>query len=106
MKIMDLDGFIGWMRIQHVNAQKGHIRIAFMELSFVRVLVVESGPLAQFPSRLSYCCFTLMKTILSLSPAAQLETECLVAVVLDGAENAKGKKAPTKCTECHQKANA
>ncbi|HVZ16529.1 MAG TPA: cytochrome c3 family protein [Terriglobales bacterium] len=22
------------------------------------------------------------------------------------AENAKGKKAPTKCTECHQKANA
>jgi leucyl aminopeptidase len=28
-----------------------------------------------------------MKTILSLSPAAQVETECLVAVVLDRAEN-------------------
>jgi leucyl aminopeptidase len=30
-----------------------------------------------------------MKTILSLSPAAQLETECLVAVVLDQGEKAK-----------------
>jgi leucyl aminopeptidase len=32
-----------------------------------------------------------MKTTLSLSPAAQLETECLVAVVLDRSENAKGE---------------
>src|SRR3954447_13784460 len=33
-----------------------------------------------------------MKTILSLSPAAQLETECMVAVVLDRGENARGEK--------------
>lgn len=33
-----------------------------------------------------------MKTILSLSPAAQVETECLVAVVLDRAENEKANK--------------
>ena len=33
-----------------------------------------------------------MKTILSLSPAAQLEIECLVAVVLDRAEKAKSEK--------------
>ena len=33
-----------------------------------------------------------MKTTLSLSPAAQLETECLVAVTLDRAEPAKGAK--------------
>jgi leucyl aminopeptidase len=41
---------------------------------------------AQFPLALSYCYFH-MKTTLSLSPAAQVETECLVAVVLDRAEN-------------------
>jgi leucyl aminopeptidase len=38
-----------------------------------------------------------MKTILSLSPAAQLETECLVAVVLDrseGTDTAKDKSEP------------
>ena len=34
-----------------------------------------------------------MKTILSLSPAAELETECLVAVVLDRAEKDKGGKS-------------
>jgi leucyl aminopeptidase len=33
-----------------------------------------------------------MKTTLSLSPADQLETECLVAVVLDRSENARGEK--------------
>ncbi len=33
-----------------------------------------------------------MKTTLSLSPAAQLETECLVAVVLDPAEKDRGEK--------------
>ena len=33
-----------------------------------------------------------MKTTLSLSPAAQTETECLVAIVLDRSENAKGDK--------------
>ena len=32
-----------------------------------------------------------MKTILSLSPAAQVETECLVAVVLDGGEKDKAQ---------------
>ena len=37
-----------------------------------------------------------MKTTLSLSPAAQLETECLVAVVLDRAENAGGEKDKTE----------
>jgi leucyl aminopeptidase len=37
-----------------------------------------------------------MKTTLSLSPAAQLETECLVAVVLDRAENARGEKDKTE----------
>ena len=67
MRIMDLDGFIGWMRIQHANAQKGYIRIAFMELSFVRVLVVESGPLAQFPSRLTYCFFSYENYTVSFS---------------------------------------
>src|SRR6478752_7663865 len=34
-----------------------------------------------------------MKTTLSLSPAAQLETECLVAVVLDRSDNARGEKS-------------
>ena len=67
MRIMDLNGFIGWMRIQHANAQKGYIRIAFMELSFVRVLVVESGPLAQFPSRLTYCYFSYENYTVSYS---------------------------------------
>jgi leucyl aminopeptidase len=33
-----------------------------------------------------------MKTILSLSPAAELETECLVAVVLDRSEKGKSEK--------------
>ena len=33
-----------------------------------------------------------MKTTLSLSPAAQLETECLVAVVLDRSESVSGEK--------------
>jgi leucyl aminopeptidase len=33
-----------------------------------------------------------MNITLSLSPAAQLETECLAAVVLDGSENARGDK--------------
>jgi len=36
-----------------------------------------------------------MKTTLSLSPAAQVETECLVAVVLDRSENAPGEKDKT-----------
>ncbi|HEX6803494.1 MAG TPA: leucyl aminopeptidase [Terriglobales bacterium] len=37
-----------------------------------------------------------MKTTLSLSSAAQIETECLVAVVLDRAENARGEKDKTE----------
>ncbi len=36
--------------------------------------------------------YSLMKTILSLSPAAELETECLVAVVLDPSEKDKVEK--------------
>ena len=36
--------------------------------------------------------YSLMKTILSLSPAAQLETECLGAVVLDRAEKDRSEK--------------
>src|ERR1700686_961372 len=37
-----------------------------------------------------------MKTILSLSPAAQVETECLVAVVLDRADNNGTDNRPAK----------
>jgi leucyl aminopeptidase len=37
-----------------------------------------------------------MKITLSLSPAAQIETECLVAVVLDRAENAPDQKDKTE----------
>jgi leucyl aminopeptidase len=37
-----------------------------------------------------------MKTTLSLSPAAQVETECLVAVVLDHTENDKRPDGPAK----------
>ncbi len=51
--------------------------------------------LAQFRSRLPYYSFEsfeIMKITLSLSPAAQIETECLVAVVLDRTENATGPK--------------
>src|SRR5438309_11745256 len=35
----------------------------------------------------SHTVISIMKITLSLSPAAQVETECLVAVVLDRAEN-------------------
>jgi leucyl aminopeptidase len=37
-----------------------------------------------------------MKITLSLTPAPQLETECLVAVVLDRADNARGEKDKTE----------
>ena len=37
-----------------------------------------------------------MKTTLSLSPAAQLETECLAVVVLDRSENDKGEKGKSE----------
>src|ERR1700687_4926378 len=40
--------------------------------------------------------YSHMKIILSLSPAAQLEAECLVAVVLDRSEKAKGEKDKTE----------
>ncbi len=52
------------------------------------ILAIRPSPVAQSPSSLSYCYFD-MKTTLSLSPAAQVETECLVAVVLDRAEDRK-----------------
>ena len=46
-----------------------------------------------------------MKTTLSLSPAAQVETECLVAVVLDRAENDQ-KNGPAKSGRSESKAEA
>src|SRR5216683_5420595 len=63
---------------------------------FFRFLEKEGGdfPLSH-PLRNSlpafHTVYSLMKTILSLSPAAQLETECLVAVVLDRADNDKAE---------------
>src|SRR5713101_388675 len=67
---------------------------------FFRFLEKEGGdfPLSH-PLRNSlpafHTVYSLMKTILSLSPAAQLETECLVAVVLDRAEKDKaGRDKP------------
>src|SRR5713226_6796245 len=47
-----------------------------------------SRPLRNSPTPF-HTVYSLMKTNLSLSPAAQLETECLVAVVLDRAEKDK-----------------
>jgi leucyl aminopeptidase len=45
----------------------------------------------------SHTVISIMKITLSLSPAAQVETECLVAVVLDRAENSdKAKPRPLK----------
>src|SRR6266571_6598223 len=44
------------------------------------------------PSSPSILVFLTMKTTLSLSPAAQIETECLVAVVLDRAELDRAEK--------------
>jgi leucyl aminopeptidase len=46
--------------------------------------------------RASHTVISIMKTTLSLSPAAQVETECLVAVVLDRADNDQAKPGRPK----------
>jgi leucyl aminopeptidase len=68
--------------------------IQCVDLSFISSLSLHQ--LAQFPSRLPYYSFEIMKITLSLSPAAQIETECLVAAVLDRAENAPDQKDKTE----------
>jgi leucyl aminopeptidase len=47
-----------------------------------------------------------MKTILSLSPAAQVETECLVALVLDRAENDRKPSGAAKAGRSESKPEA
>jgi leucyl aminopeptidase len=61
--------------------------------------------------RPSHTVISIMKTTLSLSPAAQVETECLVAVVLDRAENDRaakdsGKTGSAKKSRDNDKAEA
>ncbi len=48
------------------------------------------------PSSPSILFFRTMKTHFSFSPAAQIETECMVAVVLDNAEKDRGEKDKTE----------
>ena len=54
-------------------------------------LKLSHAPLRNSPAAF-HTVYSLMKTNLSLSPAAELETECLVAVVLDRAEKDRAEK--------------